>query len=180
MTDLPKAAIRQLRDMNEEKALKTLKDLYDRLTKDRGRGHNAEAALNHIFKLDRKRQADLKRHRMNQAKAKGKKVYKKVAGSIDANTFARQYVMASLSRNIESAQQFLSAVAAESKRGGDWQSAIRKKEPRIYARLGLTKSQLSLLRWVLEGHSYEENKIMKILREAETLSLSIATILSTV
>ena len=86
----------------------------------------------------------------------------KVVGSMDGNTFARAYCMAALSRTTNDIiNSLLPAIASVSRNGGTWQKKLQKQYPKQFAALGLTYSQLSLLRWVLEGFSFDPIKVKR-------------------
>jgi hypothetical protein len=98
VAELPQEAIRQLRDMKNAIALGVLDRLHEKLVKERGRGGQAENALNGIFRLDSRRKEQAMRRQKakskggqkgGQKRGKGKKV-----GSMDGNTFARAYCLA--------------------------------------------------------------------------------------
>lgn len=95
VAELPAEAIRQLRDMPNDAALGVLERLHDKLIKERGRGHNAESALQGIFKLDsrRKEQAQRRKKARQQAASKKKKKSSSMTGAMDGNTFARAFCL---------------------------------------------------------------------------------------
>lgn len=170
VSELPPEAIRQLRDMDVKLALGVLERLYEKLIKERGRGHNAEDFLHGIFNLDNKKvEADKKRKAQKDrdrkgGKSKGVKGVKGITtvGSMDGNTFARTYCMAALARCTDTViASILPAIALVSRNGGDWQKKLQKQYPKKYAVLGLSFSQLSLLRWVLEGYSFDLIKLKR-------------------
>ena len=175
MSELPVEAIRQLREMDMQLALGVLERLYEKLVKERGRGHNAENALNGIFNLDSKKKGQDERRKAMKSgkKGKGGKGSKgpgkpprgmKTVGAMDGNTFARAYCMAALARTpAELCQSLLPAIASVSRNGGDWQKKLQKSYSKQFSALGLSYSQLSLLRWVLEGFSFDPIKVKRAL-----------------
>ena len=156
-------------------ALGVLERLYEKLVKERGRGHNAENALNGIFNLDSKKKGQDERRKAMKSgkKGKGGKGSKgpgkpprgmKTVGAMDGNTFARAYCMAALARTpAELCQSLLPAIASVSRNGGDWQKKLQKSYSKQFSALGLSYSQLSLLRWVLEGFSFDSIKVKRAL-----------------
>ena len=97
VAELPREAIIQLRDMDNNMALSVLDRLHEKLVKERGRGGQAENALNGIFRLDNRRKEQetrRKNKKKNQNSRKNLKNGTKVVGSMDGNTFARAYCLA--------------------------------------------------------------------------------------
>ena len=68
-----------------------------------------------------------------------------------------------LARVPEIAVKIVPAIAECSKSGGNWQKTLIKKFPKETSALSLSTPQLSLLRWVLEGLSFNIVKVRRAL-----------------
>jgi Ca2+-binding EF-hand superfamily protein len=159
ITEMRKEHLKALNELKEPKRLEILEELYNKLRTERSRGGKSHEALARLLKIDnhRKKLGSARKATGTGANSKNS------SGSLDGHAFSRNYVLAVLRRRGKGRVKDIVALFDNmSKEGGDWQKKVRDAIPGV--KLQMNDVQMSLLRWVLEGMSWDLVKIGKAIK----------------
>jgi Ca2+-binding EF-hand superfamily protein len=159
ITEMRKEHVKALNDLPEPKRLEILEALYEKLRAERSRGGKSHEVLAHLLKLDKHRKKIGKARKATTTTTGGKNAN----GTLDGHAFSRNYVLAVLRRRGKGRVKDIVAMFDNmSREGGEWQKKVRDALPGI--KLQMNDVQMSLLRWVLEGMSWDLVKIGKAIK----------------
>ena len=166
LTEMRKDHLKILAGMNEPKRLDILEQLYEKLRADRSRGGKSHEVLSHLLKLDDHRQKLDENRKAKKTNGKVRPAQMKAqSGALDGHSFSRNYVLAVLAqRGRGKVKAIINIIDKNSAGGGDWQRQVRAACTMSKIDLAMNDVQLSLLRWVLEGMSWDLVKIGKAIK----------------
>jgi Ca2+-binding EF-hand superfamily protein len=168
ITDMRRDHLKVLNSMPEPKRLEILEDLYEKLKTNRSKGGKPHELLANLLKLDDHR-AKLSKSRRAKKVGSGKKGPN---SALDGHAFSRNFVLAVLkTKGKGKVKHIITTIDEKSKTGGNWQKQVRDVLAASGVELTLNDVQLSLLRWVLEGMSWDLVKIGKAIKSMRPYGL---------